>query len=75
MDDDGGDDSIKHITVQATSARGAVASYTSDDEDERNRLVGEGGLGAGGGSGGAAGGGVPRSHSSGLARLRSNKNS
>ena len=53
-----------------------MASYTSDDEDERNRLVGEGGLGpGGGGGGGAAGGGVPRSHSSGLARLRSNKNS
>eukprot|EP00092_Neocalanus_flemingeri_P033652 GFUD01036583.1.p1 GENE.GFUD01036583.1~~GFUD01036583.1.p1 ORF type:complete len:327 (-),score=88.35 GFUD01036583.1:1003-1983(-) len=61
--------------MQATSARGAVASYTSDDEDERNRLVGEGGLGPGGGGGGGAGGGVPRSHSSGLARLRSNKNS
>merc|ERR1719350_378905 len=60
--------------MQATSAR-PVASYTSDDEDERNRLVGEGGLGPGGGGGGAAGGGVPRSHSSGLARLRSNKNS
>merc|ERR1719369_1815572 len=61
--------------MQATSARGAVASYTSDDEDERNRLVGEGVLGPGGGGGGGAGGGVPRSHSSGLARLRSNKNS
>merc|ERR550519_2291886 len=60
--------------MQATSARGAPDSYRSDDEEERNRLVGEGGLGPGGGGGGA-GGGVPRSHSSGLARLRSNKNS
>merc|ERR1711862_858430 len=57
--------------MQATSTRGAGTSYTSDDEDERNRLGGEGG----------AGGGAPvgppgaRSHSSGLARLRSNKNS
>merc|ERR1719402_1232272 len=61
--------------MQATSARGAPDSYRSDDEEERNRLVGEGGLGPGGGGGGGAGGGVPRSHSSGLARLRSNKNS
>merc|ERR1711862_843104 len=61
--------------MQATSLRVPVASYTSDDEDERNRLVGEGGLGPGGGGGGGSGGGVPRSHSSGLARLRSNKNS
>merc|ERR1712179_752264 len=61
--------------MQATSARGAPDSYRSDDEEERNRLVGEGGLGPGGGGGGGSGGGVPRSHSSGLARLRSNKNS
>merc|ERR1719507_698463 len=57
--------------MQATSTRGAGTSYTSDDEDERNRLGGEGG------AGGGAPAGPPgaRSHSSGLARLRSNKNS
>ena len=61
---------VVHKT-QATSTRGAGTSYTSDDEDERNRLGGEGG--AGGGA--AAGPPGARSHSSGLARLRSNKNS
>merc|ERR1719282_1360385 len=57
--------------MQATSTRGAGTSYTSDDEDERNRLGGEGGA-AGGPPVGPPG---ARSHSSGLARLRSNKNS
>merc|ERR1719239_509480 len=57
--------------MQATSTRGAGTSYTSDDEDERNRLGGEGGA-AGGAPVGPPG---ARSHSSGLARLRSNKNS
>ena len=57
--------------TQATSTRGAGTSYTSDDEDERNRLGGEGGA-AGGPPVGPPG---ARSHSSGLARLRSNKNS
>ena len=57
--------------MQATSARGAGTSYTSDDEDERNRLGGEGAPPQGAAAGGSAG----RSHGSGLARLRSNKNS
>ena len=59
--------------MQATSARGAGPSYTSDDEDERNRLGGE--LGAAAGAVVAGGQAASRSHTSGLARLRSNKNS
>ena len=67
--------------MQATSARGAVASYTSDDEEER-RFGGGGGGGHGGGGGGmdgAAGlvvgpGQPPASRgSTGLARLRASK--
>merc|ERR1719369_1106033 len=59
--------------MQATSARVPGPSYTSDDEDERNRLGGEGGAGVSAGGTGAAP--ASRSHTSGLARLRSNKNS
>jgi len=59
--------------MQATSTRGAGPSYTSDDEDERNRLGGEGAVG--GAAVGTVGTSASRSHSSGLARLRSNKNS
>ena len=54
------------MMMQATSSRGAVASYTSDDEDGGNRQ----GVVAEGAASVAAG----RSHSSGLGRLRSNKN-
>jgi hypothetical protein len=43
--------------MQATSARGAVASYTSDDEEER-RFGGGGGGGGGPGADGAAALGV-----------------
>merc|ERR1719244_1228170 len=57
--------------MQATSLRVPGPSYTSDDEDDRQRLGGEGGA-AGGPPVGPPG---ARSHSSGLARLRSNKNS
>ena len=63
----------------ATAVSGAGVSSTSDDENEPNRLGGYGGAGEGNaGEGGALGGAavVPpgaRSHSSGLARLRSNK--
>ena len=65
--------------TQATSTSGAGASSTSDEENEPNRLGGDGGAGEERGVEGSAGGGaavVPpgaRSHSSGLARLRSNK--
>ncbi|CAB4068630.1 BACURD [Lepeophtheirus salmonis] len=46
--------------MQATSTRGAVASYTSDDEDDRNRPIPQPQASS--------------SERSGLARLRSNKN-
>ena len=70
--------------TQATSTSGAGASSTSDDENEPNRPGGDGDAGeerdlqGSAGEGGAGGGAavVPpgaRSHSSGLARLRSNK--
>ena len=36
-----------------------MASYTSDDDDERNQLVGDGGLVPGGEVGAAVSGGVP----------------
>ena len=59
--------------MQATSARGAVASYTSDDEEERRF----GGGGGGGGLDGAVGGpghqGAASRGSTWLARLRASK--
>ena len=54
--------------MQATSARGAVASYTSDDEEDR-RLGGEAG------SSGVQAPVQSSSRSTGLARLRASKNS
>ena len=65
--------------TQATSTSGAGASSTSDDENEPNRPGGDGDAGEERdlqGSAGEGGAVVPpgaRSHSSGLARLRSNK--
>merc|ERR1712179_524868 len=62
---------------QATSLRVPVASYTSDDEDDRQRCQ-HPGSGASGGATGSHGGNSGNANSShsekGLARLRSNKN-
>ena len=60
--------------MQATSARGAVASYTSDDEEER-RFGGGGGPGMDGAAGLVAGPGQQAASrgSTGLARLRASK--
>lgn len=63
--------------MQATSLRVQVASYTSDDEDDRQRCQNQGasGGGASGGNNGSgnASGGTGHSEK-GLARLRSHKN-
>merc|ERR1719410_1610846 len=63
--------------MQATSLRVPVASYTSDDEDDRQRCQ-HPGSGASGGATGSHGGNSGNTNSShsekGLARLRSNKN-
>lgn len=69
--------------MQATSLRVPVASYTSDDEDDRHKGgsgASAGGHGAGGSSGaghhgGSHSGNSSQTERSGLARLRSNKNS
>jgi len=61
--------------MQATSLRVPVASYTSDDEDDRQRCPGSGANPGAGGSHGGNSANVNSSHSEkGLARLRSNKN-
>merc|ERR1712001_620764 len=56
--------------MQATSLRIPVASYTSDDEDDRQRCQNQSGNGASGGNGAGAG----ERQEKGLARLRSHKN-
>merc|ERR1719495_1813689 len=63
--------------MQATSLRVPVASYTSDDEDDRQRCQHPGSGASGGATGSHSGnsGNANSSHSEkGLARLRSNKN-
>jgi len=61
--------------MQATSLRVPVASYTSDDEDDRQRCQPPGNSGGAAGSHSGNSGNNNSSHSEkGLARLRSNKN-
>jgi len=61
--------------MQATSLRVPVASYTSDDEDDRQRCQPSGNSGGAAGSHSGNSGNNNSSHSEkGLARLRSNKN-
>ena len=58
--------------MQATSLRIPVASYTSDDEDDRQRCQNQSGNGASGGNG--TGNASGERQEKGLARLRSHKN-